>query len=313
MDEIANPETGAMTAEQAVDLLRSRRAPEAAAEPEQPEAEQAEEEETPEPGDEPDDGEPEEAETDPDADEPEEPARYAVKIDGEEVEVTLEELRNGYQRDADYRRKTQALADERRSIESQRQQIESLNAQLAAALQSVGDEKEPDWVQLSKELDPWEFQQQRVAWEAKSRARSEAKASMERVAMQQRMAHAKAEAAKLADKVPEWRDPARFQADFAAIAKDAERFFGLSEADLHGIVDHRSMIALRDAVEFRRLKARGPAVEKKVSAAPKKVQAPGATASKAARAADEAAKARDRLKRSGSIHDAVALLKSRRV
>ena len=32
---------------------------------------------------------------------------YAVKLDGEEAQVTLEELQQGYQRQADYTRKTQ--------------------------------------------------------------------------------------------------------------------------------------------------------------------------------------------------------------
>ena len=43
---------------------------------------------------------------------PEEPT-YAVKIGGEEQQVTLEELQNGYQRQADYTRKTQEIATER--------------------------------------------------------------------------------------------------------------------------------------------------------------------------------------------------------
>ena len=45
---------------------------------------------------------------------PEEPGdTYLVKIDGEESEVTLKELQDGYQRQADYTRKTQELSAER--------------------------------------------------------------------------------------------------------------------------------------------------------------------------------------------------------
>ena len=43
---------------------------------------------------------------------PQEPA-YTVKIDGEEQQVSLEELQQGYQRQADYTRKTQEIAAER--------------------------------------------------------------------------------------------------------------------------------------------------------------------------------------------------------
>jgi len=46
---------------------------------------------------------------------PEEPG-YVVKVDGEEQQVSLEELQNGYQRQADYTRKTQEIAAERERL-----------------------------------------------------------------------------------------------------------------------------------------------------------------------------------------------------
>lgn len=54
--------------------------------------------------------------------EPQEEPKYKVTVDGEEVEVTQEELLRGYMRQSDYTRKTQQLAN-------QRQQIEQLYAQ----------------------------------------------------------------------------------------------------------------------------------------------------------------------------------------
>lgn len=56
------------------------------------------------------------------AGEPEEEPKYKVTVDGEDVEVTQEELLRGYMRQSDYTRKTQQLAN-------QRQQIEQLYAQ----------------------------------------------------------------------------------------------------------------------------------------------------------------------------------------
>ena len=44
---------------------------------------------------------------------------YKVKVAGQELEVTLDELRNGYSRDADYRRKTEELSNEKRSFQSE--------------------------------------------------------------------------------------------------------------------------------------------------------------------------------------------------
>ena len=42
---------------------------------------------------------------------------FTVKVDGLEEQVSLEELRDGYQRQSDYTRKTQELASERKRLE----------------------------------------------------------------------------------------------------------------------------------------------------------------------------------------------------
>lgn len=48
-----------------------------------------------------------------------EPQKFTVKVNGVDQEVTLDELRNGYMMHADYTRKSQALAEERRRLEAQ--------------------------------------------------------------------------------------------------------------------------------------------------------------------------------------------------
>ena len=42
---------------------------------------------------------------------------HKVKVAGQEFDVTLDELRNGYQRDADYRRKTEELSNQRKQFQ----------------------------------------------------------------------------------------------------------------------------------------------------------------------------------------------------
>ena len=53
-----------------------------------------------------------------------EPA-YRVKVDGEEFEVSLDEIRDGYQRQSDYTRKSQSLAEQRKSYEANLQAVQS--------------------------------------------------------------------------------------------------------------------------------------------------------------------------------------------
>lgn len=50
------------------------------------------------------------------------PQLFDVTVGGQTVQLTLEELQNGYMRNADYTRKTQALAEERRALQAMNQQ-----------------------------------------------------------------------------------------------------------------------------------------------------------------------------------------------
>lgn len=54
----------------------------------------------------------------------EELPKYRVKVSGEEVEVSLDELLNGYSRTADYQKKTQSLAEQRKAVEAERVKIQ---------------------------------------------------------------------------------------------------------------------------------------------------------------------------------------------
>ena len=62
------------------------------------------------------------------------PDKFVVKVNGEELEVTKDELLRGYQREADYTRKTQKLAEERRMVESEFQQVRAEREQYATVL-----------------------------------------------------------------------------------------------------------------------------------------------------------------------------------
>ena len=67
---------------------------------------------------------------------------YAVKVDGKDVEVSLNELLAGYSRQSDYTRKTQELATERKSLEEAAEQyraeIEQNNAVREQYIQATG-------------------------------------------------------------------------------------------------------------------------------------------------------------------------------
>ena len=70
----------------------------------------------------------------------EEPAgSYTVKVDGSEEQVSLEELRDGYQRQSDYTRKTQELASERKRLEQAEAIVSSLESDPESTLKALSD------------------------------------------------------------------------------------------------------------------------------------------------------------------------------
>ena len=71
----------------------------------------------------------------------EEPAdgSYTVKVDGDEQQVSLNELRDGYQRQADYTRKTQELASERKRLQQAEAIVSSLETDPGGTLTALAD------------------------------------------------------------------------------------------------------------------------------------------------------------------------------
>ena len=91
--------------------------------------------------------------------ETEQPLSFTVKVDGEELEVSQDELIRGYSRQKDYTRKTQEIAEVRKQIEAESSQVEEerqIYKELLPKLKTIyenGMEAEPDWEALEK-ADP---------------------------------------------------------------------------------------------------------------------------------------------------------------
>jgi len=64
---------------------------------------------------------------------------YTVKVDGAEQQVSLEELQSGYQRQADYTRKTQELASERQRLQQAETIVSALEADPQGTLAALGN------------------------------------------------------------------------------------------------------------------------------------------------------------------------------
>lgn len=245
-----------------------------------------------------------------------------VKVDGQELEVTLAELRNGYSRTSDYTRKAQALAEERKAFQGEAETIRQERAQYAELLPLLQQQlmqqnsAEPDWDTLYNE-DPieaarlerqWNKSREEQAYRLRAIQAEQQRLAQEAATDQTRaiQAFVEAERAKLPDVIPEWKD----QAVMVQEAKDLRDWAvaqGLSEQEIESLRQANHVALLRKAMLYDkgRTKVQQSKVAPKKSA---KVVRPGSSGSQANGRPTEVKRASQRLARSGRISDAAALL-----
>ena len=288
------------------------------------EAEEAEEEESEDiSDDESEESEEEEAEDE----EVEETALYTVRVNGEDVEVTEDELVRGYSRQSDYTKKTQELAEYRKQLDNGAQHLQSEIAQTQAARQEYVNAlsqaiesnygiarqfENTDWERLKVE-DREEYLTKRDEYrEVQDKIRdlqSKQGQAYEQQNREMQAQHQKVlqeEHAKMVQILPEWGEPETQR----AIAKSIGEFAlsrGYTQEELNQLVDHRSILVLMEAKAFadmqgKQLKARA----KKVKNKPKVVRS-SAKKEKADKNKDIRTKQMRRLQETGRVQDAAGL------
>jgi hypothetical protein len=249
------------------------------------------------------------------AEEPQETSRYRVKVDGEEMEVDLDELISGYQRTSDYTKKTQNLAEQRKAVEAERVKIEEaarLRDTYAERLQVIEQmltQPEEDLSAL-KDTDPIGYAV-RVAERAERdkqlaavRAERQAVLAHQQAEQQQRMhSHMTKEAERLRAAIPEMGDEMKAP----VVRKEIREFakaLGFSDQELSSVYDHRAVVTLYKAMQYDKLQKSKGSVAKRVADAPRTMK-PGTGAVKSD--SDELKPLRKQLKESGKARDAARL------
>lgn len=248
-----------------------------------------------------------------------EPQKFKVKVDNEEIEVTLEELQQGYSRTKDYTKKTQALAETRKAVEAEKARIEEakqLRDTYAQRLQVIEQmlNQNPDNENLAelKESDPIGYAI-KVAERAEREKQLQAvQAEKQRIAQQQQAEqqeylknHLASEAQKLKEWIPEFRDEVK--ADMArkeirAYAKS----IGFSDQELANVYDARAVQTLYKAMQYEKLMKGKTVATKKVTEAPKTLKA-GAAVPQGTSEQEAIKKQFQKLRQSGKKQDAAKL------
>lgn len=252
--------------------------------------------------------------------EPVKPRTRKLKVDGEEIEVTDEELEKGYSRTADYTRKTQKLSEERKAFEAEQQGVRAERVryaeqltQLETAVKSLA--QEPDWEKLQQELPAGEFAAMFSRWQVHSKrvqAIEAERQAAERAVLNDEITafntHIDGEKAKLLEAIPAWKDPEVAKKDKADILEYGQSL-GFSENDIKSVIDHRAILALRKSMLFDRAeKARAaarPAAKSKLEQV--RTAPPGSTSGNRPKVS-EATRARQRHAKTGSLDSAAAAI-----
>ena len=245
-------------------------------------------------------------------DEQEQPTYYKVRIDGEEVEVTLEELQSGYSRQQDYTRKTQELSNQRKTIEQQQQELaqrDAIYSQLLPKLEAQLKGElagEPDWNKLYED-DPVGYVREKQLWDEKKEKLNATQAEQQR--LQQEAAQKQQEQIalmvqegqqKLLELIPEWQDPEVATKDKLAIREYGINVLGYSPQEMDAVYDYRALLGLRNAwLQSKTVKATKKKPTEKAKA---RVARPGTT--NRPRSVAPVKKAKQRLAKTGKPSDA---------
>lgn len=118
--------------------------------------------------------------------------------------------------------------------------------------------------------------------------------------------YTEAEHGKLLEAMPELKDVEK-RRKFASDLMDTAKAYGL-ENDFQDTRDHRVILALADAMKWRKLQSQKPKVVEKVKEAPPVVQAPARRRSSSEVQASQTREQLSRLRKTGSAQDADAFL-----
>ncbi len=259
-----------------------------------------------------------EVEQDDVVEEAEEPQRFRVKAAGEEREVTLDELIKSYQLGTDYTKKSQAVAEERKAVEAERQAVQEAKAlrdQYAQRLemmeQMLKPQDETENLAYLKETDPIGYSVKVAEMVERDKQLNAVRAERERIAQQQEherqqnlQRYVAEESQKLVAAVPEFADPTKGE----TLRKNIREFgksLGFSDQELASVYDSRAVLTLYKAMQYDKLVASKPEITKKVAQAPKVIKA-GVSQPRDSNA-EELKKLKARARESGRVADAASV------
>ena len=256
----------------------------------------------------------EEASQDENAIEEQETDLHQVIVNGEKIDVDLEELKAGYQKDADYRRKTEELAIEKRELRAEEDRLknqystkmEDLNSLVATLNAEINNDMNSKELDALWEEDPTEAakvdrriqKRKNTIQQAQQKLRDHQQAQFQEILREEQK--------KLHLRHPEIADPIKG----ATVKSNIMNYLsskGFSNEDVARIYDSRYFDVIMDGMNFNKSKSVKPGlVSKKVK--PTKFVKSGIKSTKEELNSKTRLNQIKTLKKSGSPKDATELL-----
>ena len=240
---------------------------------------------------------------------------FTVKINGKEEQWTLDQLKQsaagqGYinqrmqevaQLEKDYKAQTQALAQQQAQVQAFVQNIQQTGMEPPAAPDQSDFQQDPIGYMERK----MQYDEAKKAYDTKVQQVQQMQQQQAALQEQQVKEFTQQQAQLLAERLPAIVDPKKGEAIKKGIVETSD-YYGFTEQEIGSVTDHRYILAMYDAMRYRKLvEKRGKATSKteslpNVTSGAKKRPNEGKTAARK--------KAEARFKKTGSVEDAINLI-----
>lgn len=244
---------------------------------------------------------------------------FTVKVDGEEIDVTLEELTRSYSGQKYIQKGMQQAAEQRKEVEAQYAKLQEQAQQLNQVLQAAqnGQVSLTPPTPPSRELferDPIGYMDEKLKYEESMQQYQQNAAQIKQTIEQQQQLEQEArqvtlrqEFDKLVQADPDFADEntaSKIKQKMLNFAKNV----GFTEDDISGITDHRTLLVLKKAALYDELQKAKPQVNKRAKKARPFTAKPGAKKSEKSSKAKARQRSAERMKQTGNIDDVAKFL-----
>ena len=240
--------------------------------------------------------------SDTESDEP----KYKVKVNGEEIEIPVSELKKGYMMERDYRHKTGEVAAKRKELDSKIADISEKISDAEGLIDIDISALENDEGKALRESDPDKFLKKVEAIQKRAEKLKQLKEKKAKLDEENTRERISKERELLTQKIPDWLDEnirEKEAQDIVATLSD----LGFSEEEIGKMHDHRLLALARQAMKFGKL-SKEDLKDKEIKKPPKSAK-PGSSDKKQVKTKED--KLRDKLKSSHDMKDAAALIRAR--